>query len=262
MVNLKLLRTARWKPFFYWRVLPRWRNFLGKSSYTLRRFRWPHLFLLAFLGLASFFLLKAAGGGISFLKRYPQVTVETAPVPPLDTHLPAPGLAESPSFSEGNTKKQGEERPVSQETPSSSKKETLAPGEETVTFQLPLAGELSRGFGFGYDPTYEDFRYHQGIDLNAPVGTIVKAVAAGEVKKIVYTEEWGYQVFLTHAGNWETSYAHLTAVSVKPAEKVEPGTPLGKLGNPGRAERGQAPHLHLEFFRAGKVYNPGDFFGF
>jgi lipoprotein NlpD len=105
------------------------------------------------------------------------------------------------------------------------------------TLQWPVKGVLYRGFGV------KQGQRHDGIDLSAPEGTLVRAAAAGEV---IYTGNqagYGTIVILRHGGSLITLYAHNSAVLVKDGDRVEAGTPIAKVGQSGRTT---GPHLHFE----------------
>ena len=65
----------------------------------------------------------------------------------------------------------------------------------------------------------------------------------------------GNGVVIDHGGGWETQYCHLRqgSVRVRSGERVSAGTPLGFMGQSGRAE---FPHLHLTVRKDGTVVDP------
>jgi murein DD-endopeptidase MepM/ murein hydrolase activator NlpD len=105
------------------------------------------------------------------------------------------------------------------------------------TLQWPLMGVLYRGFGV------KQGQPHDGIDLSAPEGTIVRAAAAGEVIFTGSQKGYGTIVILRHPSSLITLYAHNSAVLVKDGDRVEAGTPIAKVGQSGRTT---GPHLHFE----------------
>jgi len=105
------------------------------------------------------------------------------------------------------------------------------------TLQWPLKGVLYRGFGV------KQGQPHDGIDLSAPEGTIVRAAAAGEVIFTGSQKGYGTIVILRHPNSLITLYAHNSAVLVKDGDRVEAGTPIAKVGQSGRTT---GPHLHFE----------------
>lgn len=105
------------------------------------------------------------------------------------------------------------------------------------TLQWPVKGLLYRGFGV------KQGQRHDGIDLSAPEGTVVRAAAGGEVIYTGTQTGYGLIVILRHPGSLVTLYAHNSAVLVKDGDRVEAGTPIAKVGQSGRTT---GPHLHFE----------------
>lgn len=103
--------------------------------------------------------------------------------------------------------------------------------------QWPLQGVLYRGFGV------KQGQRHDGIDLSAPEGTVVRAAAAGEVIYTGTQSGYGLIVIVRHADSLITLYAHNSAVLVKDGDRVSAGTPVAKVGQSGRTT---GPHLHFE----------------
>jgi len=95
-------------------------------------------------------------------------------------------------------------------------------------------------------------RRHEGIDLFAPRGTAVLAVAAGVVRP--GTNRLGGNVVWLHApATGQTYYyAHLDRWAVGPLALVRAGDVVGYVGNTGNAAR-TAPHLHFGIYERGAV---------
>lgn len=87
---------------------------------------------------------------------------------------------------------------------------------------------------------------HGGIDLPAPAGARVSAVAAGQVAAVRRRGAAGLEVDLRHPGGWMTRYAHLGSVAPALAggrRAVAQGEALGRIGRTGIT---YGTHLHLE----------------
>lgn len=97
---------------------------------------------------------------------------------------------------------------------------------------------------------------HKGIDIAAPAGTPVRAVAGGVVVSAGVLVEnagrYGKTVILQH-GALRTLYAHLTSMNVKAGATVEAGQQIGTVGETGFAT---GPHLHFEVRRDQEFINP------
>lgn len=84
---------------------------------------------------------------------------------------------------------------------------------------------------------------HFGIDIAAPKGQPVVAVASGVVKRSYYSHSYGHVIFIEHDNGMETVYAHLHERYVSEDEQVFASQPIGTVGNTGRST---GNHLHFE----------------
>jgi Ig-like domain from next to BRCA1 gene/Peptidase family M23 len=112
---------------------------------------------------------------------------------------------------------------------------------------------------FGANPeNYKPYNLpgHEGVDIRALPGTKVFCVAPGKVK-IVHLDprkevhNYGIHVRVSHAGNYETTYAHLQSVAVRVDQQVAAGQLLGLADNTGNSK---ANHLHLTLKHYGETY--------
>ncbi|MBI4963739.1 MAG: peptidoglycan DD-metalloendopeptidase family protein [Desulfomonile tiedjei] len=123
----------------------------------------------------------------------------------------------------------------------------------SLKFPVP-SGILSSPFGHRWG------RFHQGLDIAAPVGRPVLACADG---RVVFTgtrkrfRRYGNTVLIDHGKGVYTYYAHLSDILVKKNQKVRQGHKIALVGETGRAT---GPHLHLEVRVANKMYNPLAYF--
>jgi murein DD-endopeptidase MepM/ murein hydrolase activator NlpD len=130
----------------------------------------------------------------------------------------------------------------------------LALGE---LFIYPLKGSrLSSPFGWRNDPFTGERRHHAAIDLSAPQGTVVWAAMDGKVSALGYDRTYGNFIILTHAGGYQTMYAHLYSTSVKKGDTVSKGKQIGTVGNTGYST---GPHLHFAVFKNSRAVNPLDY---
>lgn len=115
---------------------------------------------------------------------------------------------------------------------------------------VPTKG--TRSYLYQRSPTHR----HQGVDLVAPEGTPVVAVAPGVVTHASASLAPGFSGYGRHvaiAGDdgYHTLFAHLATVLVRPGQRVTRGEVIGTVGatcfdrsDPSRACKG--PHLHFE----------------
>lgn len=124
---------------------------------------------------------------------------------------------------------------------------------------LPLAKEFSvtSGFGVRADPLTHQASMHEGIDFVAPIGTPVRATAAGKVLRSGRAGAYGEMVEVVHADGFVSRYAHLSRRHVNERDRVESGQVIGLLGNTGRST---GPHLHYEVIYQGQPMHPAKAF--
>jgi murein DD-endopeptidase MepM/ murein hydrolase activator NlpD len=137
-------------------------------------------------------------------------------------------------------------RPVAVTRPSSGSGHVKSPPTYTGgVFLWPVPG--------GYISQY----YHPGhpaIDIAAPEGTRVLAVAAGTVIYAGWKDNGGgYQVWIAHGSGLFTTYNHMSAVLVAVGQHVGRGQQVGRVGMTGNAT---GPHCHFEVWR-GMVWGDG-----
>ena len=113
-----------------------------------------------------------------------------------------------------------------------------------MIFPLPISVPLTSGFGWRTHPIGGDRRFHSGIDLGAPFGTPVLSALAGRVVSAGDMGGYGLAVIVEASSvQQQNLYAHLSAIAVKPGDRVEQGSVLGLVGSTGSST---GPHLHFE----------------
>jgi hypothetical protein len=123
-------------------------------------------------------------------------------------------------------------------------------------------GRISQGFGptaFALEPPrcfegrcYDHF--HDGIDLAAPLGTSVRAIAAGRVTIAGRMSDGAVVVEIEHAPDVVSRYGHLQPdLRVRVGESVSAGDVVGSIGLTGNTT---GPHLHFEIYASGEPVDP------
>ncbi|MBC8267746.1 MAG: M23 family metallopeptidase [Rhodospirillaceae bacterium] len=109
-------------------------------------------------------------------------------------------------------------------------------------FIWPVTGPLSGVFGSQRILNGKPKNPHNGTDIAAPEGTIIKAPSDARVALVnddmFYT---GKTLMLDHGLGLTSVYAHMSAILVKQGAMVKKGTPIGKVGKTGRVT---GAHLH------------------
>lgn len=125
---------------------------------------------------------------------------------------------------------------------------------------MPLEGEIIQKHSIDtlvYSETLGEWRAHLGIDIRAAIGTRVKAVLDGKVKKAYHDKLWGYVIILEHGNGLETKYSNLkTLEMVKEGVQVIQGDHISLVGKSADIEMLMEDHLHFEVIKDGKVIDP------
>jgi len=117
---------------------------------------------------------------------------------------------------------------------------------------------VASSFGMRIHPFYKVLKMHTGMDFTAPTGTEIYSTGDGVVKKIEFAQRgYGYHTIVDHGFGYETLYAHMSQIIVRPGQKVKRGTVIGYVGNTGTSV---APHLHYEVLRNGAPINPINYY--
>jgi murein DD-endopeptidase MepM/ murein hydrolase activator NlpD len=126
---------------------------------------------------------------------------------------------------------------------------------------VPIARGTERlvsGYGYRIHPIYNVRRMHTGVDFTAPTGTPIYATGNGVVVDADKNNHgYGRMVLIDHGYGYQTLYAHLSQIQVKPGQEIKRGEVIGLVGNSGISK---APHLHYEVIRNGRKVNPIGYF--
>lgn len=126
----------------------------------------------------------------------------------------------------------------------------LLPTSGPGVLALPVDGPLTQGYGatsFAQRGGYKG-KWHNGIDIGAPVGTPVFAAEKGRVTAVAnqdrYCSHGAYGKFITisHDNNLTTLYGHLSLQVVTEGQVVNRGDLIGYTGMTGYTT---GPHLHF-----------------
>lgn len=107
---------------------------------------------------------------------------------------------------------------------------------------VPVVGRVSSGFGYRMHPLKHVVLFHDGVDIAAPFGAPVYAMADGVVLYAGPARGFGQEVVLSHPGGVTTVYGHVSRILV-PSGPVRAGQVIALVGSEGEST---GPHLHAE----------------
>lgn len=118
-----------------------------------------------------------------------------------------------------------------------------------VHFPWPARGKVIGTFG-----KRPDGGNNEGIKIQVPMGTDVRAVEGG---KVIYAssemQTYGNLVLIQHDNGWVSAYGHADRLLVRPEEVVRKGQVIAKSGRSGSADQ---PQLHFELRQGSRPMDP------
>jgi murein DD-endopeptidase MepM/ murein hydrolase activator NlpD len=167
------------------------------------------------------------------------------PVIPLPTPVPVPFEANNlPPENKPQENSTTQKPQIQSETPFPQSTGNLAISGKLM---IPVAGIKTENLQDTYTQSRSGGRVHNAIDIMAPVGTPVVAVADGEIAKFFDSHLGGITIYQWSADKkYVYYYAHLQKRADNLQEKsfVKQGTILGYVGDTGNAGAGNY-HLHF-----------------
>ena len=121
-------------------------------------------------------------------------------------------------------------------------------------FEWPVTGRISGVYGSQRILNGEPRRPHFGVDVAAPVGSIVRAPVAGMVT-LTHDDMFfsGGTLIVDHGHGLSSTFMHLSAILVKEGERVRQGDAIAEVGATGRVS---GPHLDWRMNLLGDRLDP------
>jgi septal ring factor EnvC (AmiA/AmiB activator) len=123
---------------------------------------------------------------------------------------------------------------------------------------LPAPGPITVGFGKVVNPKFNTVTVQNGVDVEAPPGAPVRAVAPGRVVHAGWFKGYGNLVIVDHGEGYHTLVAHLASMQTAMGEDVEAGSVLGTVGDSGSLK---GTYLYFEIREKGRPVDPRPWLG-
>lgn len=114
---------------------------------------------------------------------------------------------------------------------------------DELRFLRPVPGDVAQFLQYS----------HTGVDVAAPVGSIVVASDGGTVTKVRWESFGGNGVCVAHVGGLESCYYHTSSALVNVGQRVVRGQPIALIGMTGVTT---GPHVHWEVKLFGRIVDP------
>ncbi|GHU74800.1 hypothetical protein FACS1894188_04210 [Clostridia bacterium] len=197
-------------------------------------------------------------GAGSYLKPNDDLSKLGIPKPKEEEPPAAPSTEDAPTANEPKPKPPAPPAPKS--TPPVSSEPAFSPFAQGDTMSWPANGDVVQTFSPEhaiYDVTLEQYRTNDNICISAPVGTQVKAAAAGRVSEIGRSSELGNTVVIDHGNGWTTTYSQLQDnVLVAVGDVVKSGQVIGGVGKPSIYSVLLGDHLNFKVSRDDSAVDP------
>ncbi len=112
-----------------------------------------------------------------------------------------------------------------------------------LRFLRPVAGDVAQFLQYS----------HTGIDVAAPVGSIVVAADGGTVSRVGWESFGGNGVCVAHGAGLESCYYHTSSALVNVGQRIVRGQPIALVGMTGVTT---GPHVHWEAKLFGTIVDP------
>ena len=204
---------------------------------------WIALIAVLLLANVAWFLWQ---GGPLFQRDASQANdaSDAAPAPTVTGTAPA-GVASPQSTSAVI------ESPVATPPPGPPAAAAVVDGASPEGLLLPVQGIAITEIQDTFGDARGSERQHEALDIMAPAGTPVLAVADGTIEKLFTSDRGGLTIYqFEPSGRFSYYYAHLQAYApgLNEGAAVKRGDVLGTVGSTGNADPA-APHLHFAIFR-------------
>jgi septal ring factor EnvC (AmiA/AmiB activator) len=125
--------------------------------------------------------------------------------------------------------------------------------EQKGSLPWPVRGMVMKSFGRQVHPKYKTVTFNKGIDIQAPVGTDIRAVADGKVLYRSWLRGYGQFLILSHSRGYYTLYAHASEILMEEGDLVRAGEVIARVGETGSLD---GPKLHFEVRHSKEQLDP------
>lgn len=119
----------------------------------------------------------------------------------------------------------------------------------------PVDGRLLSSFGRNENPQFQTFTVQKGIEIEATLGTEVRAVYDGRVLYADWFKGYGKIMIIDHGEGYYTLSGHASALLKNVGDEVRTGETVALVGDTGSL---RGPCLYFEIRQRGKPLDPAE----
>ena len=139
-----------------------------------------------------------------------------------------------------------------EETPKTQEEIDAEEIKNKISFIVPIEGTISSTFGWRNPTTATVPKYHTGLDLAAPTGTVIKSATDGVVTMVSSYGDYGKHYRIQN-DDVTIIYAHCSKLYLKEGDYVTQGQEIAEVGSTGNST---GPHLHFEIRKEDRLVDP------
>lgn len=128
-----------------------------------------------------------------------------------------------------------------------------SPTSSLEPMAIPVSGTVTKPYGWVMVQGQSTF--HDGIVIEAPLNTPIKAAYGGTILEVGENEKLGRYLVISHQEGLVTTYGYCSEILVKQDQQVEKSQVVARIGSIGNSDIGQ---LYFETSRLGEPVNPMD----
>ena len=118
---------------------------------------------------------------------------------------------------------------------------------------MPVSGVVVRFFGRQRDRRFKTVTENKGIDIEAPLGTEVKAIFPGRVIFASWLKGYGNLIIIDHGEGYYSIYGHLLEFKTTVNKDIRQREAIGSVGD---TDSLLGPSLYFEIRRHGRPQDP------
>ncbi len=121
----------------------------------------------------------------------------------------------------------------------------------------PVSGRVTKNFGQEKHPKFGTVTFNNGVNIKAPSGAPIRAVATGKVEFVDWISGYGNCIILNHGGGYYTLYAHTAEIFVRSGQVVSQNDVIAEVGDSGSLE---GYECHFEIRKSKQALDPMKWF--